>query len=69
MEKERLTGTTGRTVTPAPQVYEGFITPALQELFADKEYRSALGQAGFDAISEHAGATTKTLNALDSIGQ
>jgi 3-deoxy-D-manno-octulosonic-acid transferase len=45
------------------------LTPALRELFADKEYRSALGQAGFEAISEHAGATIKTLSALDSIGQ
>ena len=48
---------------------DGELTPALQALFADREYRSALGQAGFEAISEHAGATTKTLCALDSIGR
>ena len=45
------------------------LTPVLRELFADKSYRSALGQAGFEAISEHAGATAKTLSALDSIGR
>ncbi|MBO5722585.1 MAG: 3-deoxy-D-manno-octulosonic acid transferase, partial [Lentisphaeria bacterium] len=41
------------------------LTPVLRELFSNENERIALGERAFAAISEHAGATGKTLAALD----
>ncbi len=41
------------------------LTAVLQELFRNEKERLALGERAFAAISEHAGATGKTLAALD----
>ena len=43
------------------------LTPALDELFSNADLRADLGGKAFAAISEHAGATGKTLDALGKI--
>ena len=43
------------------------LTPVLTELLNNDSLRNELGKKAFDAISEHAGATDKTLAALDNL--
>ena len=43
------------------------LTPVLSELLQDEALRNELGGKAFDAISEHAGATLKTLDVLDKL--
>ena len=43
------------------------LTPVLDELFSNADLRADLGGKAFAAISEHAGATGKTLDALGKI--
>ena len=43
------------------------LTPVLSELLQSEELRNELGGKAFDAISEHAGATVKTLDVLDKL--
>ena len=43
------------------------LTPALDELFSNADLRADFGGKAFAAISEHAGATGKTLDALGKI--
>ena len=45
------------------------LTPALDELLSNDQMRNELGEKAFAAIAEHAGATAKTLDALDKIRQ
>ncbi len=48
---------------------DALLTPVLQELLADENLRKDLGKKAFDAISEHAGATDNTLEAIEQIRQ
>jgi len=45
------------------------LTPALLELLQNEQLRSNLGNAAYEAINEHAGASAKTIEALDKLLQ